>query len=470
MKKEDIEALASMPDSKIKICKIVEHNSDCITFIVDKGLKAPKYHMQQYDSDSIVNLTIDEEQINGNLADLVKCSFENEKFSYLGKDTLYQCFVRCFAEHRPLVLTPDVIWLIICQTLTDHIYNHADEYREQIVNHEGKMLIDVESPFDLYDNRCDWELILDTFYEKIEQKTKNAIAQKVVADFSTTGINERVSSIATLMHGVESYFSYQVTHFVCGIPYITLKGNQNDWTHLLEKASVLKDFGLDYWYSWIEPILKEFARAASGKPHLKFWKNIVQVAHKKDFSAGRGCIPDWHDVNGWCVALFNHIDGETGEPAYEKCLNTTSMQSEIQRVGFKYRKVFPGGETVTPMELWCGIVGVEEDEDTYALTPKIGWFVRGSHEHEESLDRLNGAKDYHGIYLTVDEVPEILNELDDFNELTLRFRGEIKLPDWLFKKSINTLILFGKIDEEYSRLIKKSFDDVKINEEFYDYE
>lgn len=405
------------------------------------------------------------EQIDKNLVDLVKCSFENDKLIHLDNDPLYKCFITCYAEHRPLVLTPDLIWLIICQTLSDHIYNNAEKFRNQIVEHKDKLIINVESQYDIHDDRCDWGKILDSFYNKIDEKTKNGIAKKLVADFSTTSVNERVCSIATLMHGVESYFRYHVRHMICGIPYITLKGNQQDWNLVLQKTSVLKEFGLSNWYKWLEPILKEFVRAASGKPHLKFWKNIVQIAREEDFSDGRGCVPDFHDVNGWCVPLFNHRDYSTGKPAYEKCYNRSSMKSEIVRVGFKYRLISSAGETVmvTPMELWCGIIGVEENEKTFALTPKIGWFVRASHEHEESLSRLKKANEYPGIHLTVDEVPDILNEIDEFNELTIWFTGEIKLPNWLFKKSIKKLILKGKIDKEYKRTIKKSFPNVSIN-------
>lgn len=472
MKLKDIEALASMKNSDIMLCDVIEHNDNSITFLVDKGLTQPTEHLELSSYIDIVDKFIDKEQIDDKLIDLVKCSFEKDKLSYLGKDALYKCFVTCYAEHRPLILTPDVIWLIICQSLTEHIFKNAEKFKKKIVYHKDKLDIEVKTKYDIHDDKCDWGKILETFYSKIENNTKNGIAKKLVAEYSTTSDNERISSIATLMHGIDSYFKYYIRHIICGIPHITLKGNKKDWELLLKKASILKEFGLGNWYKWLEPILKEFVRTASGKPHLNFWKNIVQIAREEDFSTGRGCAPDFHDVNGWCVALFNHRDYYTDKPAYEKCSNRTSMKSEIVRVGFKYIVETPDRETITPMELWCGIIGVEEDKKTYALTPKIGWFVRGSHEHEENIARLKGANDYRGISLTVDEVPVILNELDNFNELSLQFNDKIKLPNWLFKKSIKKLILKGKIDEEYSEFIKKHFDSVFINEDdkYEDYE
>ena len=43
-----------------------------------------------------------------------------------------------FSQHRPLVLSPDVIWITIAQGLALHINNHAKEMRHQFVSFEGK--------------------------------------------------------------------------------------------------------------------------------------------------------------------------------------------------------------------------------------------------------------------------------------------------------------------------------------------
>ena len=463
MKRKDIEQLASKNDTEITICKISESTNDSITFVVDEGLSAPQYHLNKMGGIDIAKYCVSKEQIDEQLIDIVGCSFENDKFSYLDRDTLYRCFITCYAEHRPLVLTPDTIWLVIVQSLTEHLHNNAETYREKLVYHKGKMDIEIESSYDICDKRCNWKNIFDGFYDKIAQNTNNGITKKILADFSTTGLDERICSIVTLMRGVESYFKYCVFHRKCGIPFITLKGNVQDWNLLLEKASVLNEYGLTNWYKWLKPILKEFIRAASGKPHLEFWKNIVQMAREEDFSEGRGCVRDYHYVDGWCVALFKHTDAKTGKPSYSRCLNVKSMTSEIIRVGFKYKLILPdGSEVITPMELWAGIVGVKEDRKTYALTPKIGWFVRKSHE-EESLERLKSANNYRGIDITIDEVPEILGDIDTFDSLTLRFNDRIKLPDWLYNKNIKKLYLFGKIDKEYHKQIKKSFKKVYIN-------
>lgn len=368
MKRIDIEVLAYKEDSEIRCCKVINRSDKSITFVVDEGLSKPKVHLEKKNGQDLIADMLNSKQIDDvSLFDVVASSFAGEKFSSVGSDTLFKCMVQCFAEHRPLVLSPDAIWLVIAQTLARHIREHAEEFRDIIVDHKGRLELEVETTKDLADIECDWAGILSDFYSKIEQHTKNGLAGKFVSDFSTTGIDDRICSIATLMHGVESYFSYSVCHCICGIPNITLQGTVEDWIHLLEKCSLLNEFGMSNWYGWISPILREFVRAAKGNPHLDFWKNIVQIAHEKDFSMGRGCVPDYHYVDGWCVALFPYADDESGNICYDKCLNIQKMMPETVRVEFNYKEYYPDGtEIITPMELWCGIVGVEEDICSYS--------------------------------------------------------------------------------------------------------
>ncbi|MGW0247382.1 DUF4419 domain-containing protein [Nocardia goodfellowii] len=46
-----------------------------------------------------------------------------------GVDPLLSAVGRAFAEHRPLVLSPDAVWLTIAQGLARHIRLHAERLR-----------------------------------------------------------------------------------------------------------------------------------------------------------------------------------------------------------------------------------------------------------------------------------------------------------------------------------------------------
>jgi len=110
------------------------------------------------------------EQINENRANVIACSFQNDTIADIGgSDVLFKCIVECYGQHRLLVLSPDMIWLVIVQTLTKHIDSNAGKYRDKIVSHKGKMDLVVRSSDDLFSLNVDWTAILDDFYNKIEE-------------------------------------------------------------------------------------------------------------------------------------------------------------------------------------------------------------------------------------------------------------------------------------------------------------
>ena len=43
-----------------------------------------------------------------------------------------------FAEHRPLVLSPDVVWLTILAGVTQHVRLSAERLRDRFVRHRDK--------------------------------------------------------------------------------------------------------------------------------------------------------------------------------------------------------------------------------------------------------------------------------------------------------------------------------------------
>jgi len=51
-----------------------------------------------------------------------------------------------FSEHRPLVLSPDVVWLTIAQGVAQHVRLHAEELRPRLVRHAGKRELVVTCP------------------------------------------------------------------------------------------------------------------------------------------------------------------------------------------------------------------------------------------------------------------------------------------------------------------------------------
>ena len=294
----------------------------------------------------------------------------------IGEDVVFQMLLKAWCQHRPVVLTPDAIWLIICQQFSHIVNEKPEKYRGVLVNHEGKKELKVESN-DLFSNQADWEGLISRFTAEIDKYTNNGLATTLVADFSTTGTDERIASEVTLMDVVKPYFENTAIYGICGIPSITLTGTPDDWRKVLEKTLALEAFGLGWWTTELEPILQEFVKAAEGHPDYWFWKDIVNKTRPRTIQ-GPLCSkrqPKITKFDGWFLKFFPY-DNKGKTPA--KVDITQTMLPETVVVPFKYQVVNLDGVVLeeTTLELVAGIVGVLEDPDDFAMTPKIGWFVR----------------------------------------------------------------------------------------------
>ena len=137
-------------------------------------------------------------------------SDDEQFYTFKGKDVFFQTIVRAYAEHRPLVLSPDMVWLLISQGFARYVNVHSDELRDQIVSHTEKMDLVVVTKKDLLSEDADWEKLIAGFAAQISEYTKGDIAKTITADFTTTGVTERIASQVTLMETVKTYFDYVI--------------------------------------------------------------------------------------------------------------------------------------------------------------------------------------------------------------------------------------------------------------------
>ena len=294
----------------------------------------------------------------------------------IGEDVMFQMLLEAWCQHRPVVLTPDSIWLIICQQFSHIVNKDPERYRGVLVSHEGRKELQVKTN-DLFSKQADWNGLISGFTAEIDKYTNNDLATTLVADFSTTGTDERIASEVTLMDVVKPFFEYKAIYAVCGIPSITLTGTPDDWRRVLAKTQALDAFGMDWWTSEIVPILEEFVKAAEGRPDYWFWKDIVKKTRPRKIQ-GPVCAkrqPRMTKFDGWFLKFFPY-DNKGRTP--NKVKITQTMLPETVVVPFKYQVVTLDGVVLeeTPLELVAGIVGVIEDPENYSMTPKIGWFVR----------------------------------------------------------------------------------------------
>ena len=435
-----------------------------VGFKVDKDLPAPKTKLQKYDDQEIAKKIVNISGVPQNLHRVKKTSFEGERLCYLGDDNFFKCMVQAYADHRPLVLSPDMVWLIISQGFSRYVNAHTEEMRDLLVFHEGKMELVTISNNNILLPNGDWKLLLNDFSACIAKNTKGELADLMTANFSTTGITERIASQVSLMDVVKKYFIYTNIAGACGIPSITLKGSPDDWQKVLDKVRCLKKYNLEKWASDLEGILTEFVKASKGKHNTSFWQNIVKKRRIDQIMVGNYCLTDPKNItylDGWFLKFFPNALGETSDSV----IWNTDMPQEMVRVSF--RQVLTDPDTgvpldTIPMQLWAGFVGVEEDAKTLALMPKIGWLARIADEESDEVARLK-EQDKHMKKLYIDmgkgqEVPHALSKLDHIHALQLDFwENPVVIPEWLDKIPIDELRIMGKLTDEDEVQLRKRF-------------
>lgn len=446
----------------------ISYSDGGVTFVVDGDLSEidNKYFNTLLNGNEVAK-SILSDMDSPHKSQMIATSFADESLTFQGKDVFFRSIIRAYASHRPIVLSPDMIWLLISQGFSRYVNAHPELLREQLVNHTGKMDLVVQTSEDLLTGQPDWAKLLDDFNAQIKENTKGDLAQTITADFSTTGTTERIASEVTLMETVKSYFEYIIMRLSCGIPSVTLKGTPQDWQKVLDKTQQLKPYGLEAWTESLTPILKEFVLAAQGCPNRKFWQSMVKQT-RPDQLEGGACNPNKPtEIDGWLLKLFPDENGQT----LDQTPHTKSMPVDRARANFKYQQINPADGSLiseTTMELIAGFVGAEVDTVTRAITPKIGWMVCTTDDNEtthlEALQRMNDPGSLLGIHIRVKEVPEILAQLEHIHKLHLVFTDEIVLPAWMDSLTIDELIIANedKLSDGEKETIRQRFPQVQF--------
>ena len=452
--------------------KILKRSKGSITFVVDEGLPAPKKTFAVKDGKAIADEIVGKTVPSAELYRVVKSSFDDESLCYMGEDNLFKCMVNAYADHHPLVLSPDVVWLIIAQNFSNYVNKHSEEMRDLFVEHEGKMKIVVTEDNDVLGKsgtKGDWEKLLSDFTAGVAANTKGDVAEMLTADFTTTGVTERIASQITLMDAVETFFEFWNMRVACGIPSITLTGTPDDWRKVQAKARSLEKYGLEKWSRQLDKVLAEFVKASEGQPDRVFWRSIVKKLRVDELKNIRRCSgSDVTMLDGWFLTFFP--DKWFGVPR-EEVAWTSSMANEMVSVPFNQVYTHPVTNEeveVVPMELWAGFVGVEVDSVTQAFTPKIGWLARVSDPEAEEVARLEEETKYQVLYYSMSKdqptPPEILSKMSHIRSLDLDYGDEVpvNVPEWMDSLSIERLEIYGSLTDEEEARLRQRFPNADI--------
>ncbi|RLB53113.1 MAG: hypothetical protein DRJ42_12880 [Deltaproteobacteria bacterium] len=281
-----------------------------------------------------------------------------------------------FDAHRPLSLSPDHVWVLLVQGLSEHIRQDPESVRGRFVQHAGKLKIEVRRDDFSPGGANPWEEVIGAFSEKVREHIGKR-HDLLVCDFSTTGPIERTASEVTMLAALSPYFELGLLS-LCGIPSITLEGTPEDWRSIRTRARVFREFGLDAWVDHLEPALDHFVRASEGRADAETWRSFVK---RKNASGGPY-------ITGWINLLMPYLHDQSAKSAVKNRFLTTwaegldtpfgggptteELPAALSSAPFTWRYL----AEKLPMELLGGFVGVSQDPDAGTLRPELGWAVR----------------------------------------------------------------------------------------------
>lgn len=376
----------------------------------------------------------------------------SDSLAFLGANHPFWKTVRvAYERHRPLILSPDMIWLLISQGFANHVNFNSEEMRPFFVDFEGKRTLKTES---LITDNLTWEDIFAIFSPEIAKYTGNELIDILRADFTTTTDVSRTVSEITIMGTFQSYFEFVHSMSVCGIPEITLEGTSEDWERVLAKAQSLKKYKLEWWIDEIEPILEKIIQSSKGNIDPNFWRKIFKI--HDPMMCGEPRI-----VDGWIVKFFPYY--ATGKRCDLKTLALDAdLVSEIHRVDLNFTQVNVSDTITVPLEIWAGFMGVKQCKETMALKPEIGWLIRRKENRNLVLEYYFEKGKDSFIFFETDTIPKELLGLKKANSVSITFVKEIRIPDEMGDMDIKELYLWGEASKAEMRRIRKLFPNTKL--------
>jgi len=387
------------------------------------------------------------------------CSDRASKIIPVSYHALAEASYVAYEGHRPLVLSPDMVWLTIAQGIATHVNENSEKLRKQFVKHDGKEKIEVRrDEFIKGSPDNEWENALEEFSEKIKEKMVPTAHKDITASFSTTGLVERTAYNICLMDTVKSYFDYGLKT-MCGIPQVIIEGTDDDWIMIRDKVHSLKNaYGLSWWFSGVLiPVIDEMVESIINEDG-SFW----QEWYKPNGGSGGPYI------QGHITKLFPYLHGHDWDKDIDINIKNT-FRDEHSMSGITTDQ-FPNGissapfiweyyEEKFPMNFMAGFIGFTQDKNTMAVRPKIGWAVmeevteKATKGHKDEYKMMEDIRKMREKLLPYQEEPDeqpdpesiIITPSDAPRKLKLGWTVEEKIGKVVINhKGIKTMKMFDK--------------------------
>lgn len=347
---------------------------ETITFEVESNLKKPDKFYETTDKDKIFDKILKNDTLEVLMSNF---NIEEKSFFNAEKTSLIQGLILAYKNHYPIIISPDMIWILILQGYSRFMDKYSEFFRNKYVNYDGKKVLDVKK-IGIFPEEATpeiWQEIIDGFINGIKEQVGNEIISNLQSDFTTTEEITLATSQATIMSAMKNYFEFNLGMGGCGISSITLEGTLEDWDKIKSKLNFLsaKDFGLQWWIKHLLPIIDNIISTKSyydkngniNNDLKNFWKNIIRVKDNND------CY-DPYIINGWIIKFIPNLS-EDKPKMYEE-MHKGDIPDQILSCPLKLTVYnMDRTKTIHNCDLLSGFYGMNQDRKNYSVRPIIGY-------------------------------------------------------------------------------------------------
>lgn len=281
-------------------------------------------------------------------------------------------FVDAYRNHRPVTISPDIIWLLILQAFSNYVGACPEKLRTKFVNFQGQKEIKLE-----FNNKNITELTYDDwcsdfpkFTEQIQNFVGSDVIEALTPDFSTTTPLSLSVGQISIMSAFKNYFKYIRFAGICDFPFINIEGTVEDWEKIQQKLNFLTKYEFNFWTDKIKPIISKIIETKKGNVDKEFWLNMIQI-----IKVPGPCGGDMSIYDGWFFNFFPF--NEDGLYLSEGISQYAKMASELLAVKVKIILTNENKEVGELMaEYVGGFIGLSQNSNDSSLKPEIGWFIR----------------------------------------------------------------------------------------------
>ena len=347
---------------------------ETITFEVENNLKKPDNFYETTNKDKLFDKILKNDTIEVLMSNF---NIEEESFFNEEKKSLIQGLILAYKNHYPIIISPDMIWILVLQGYSRFMDKYSEFFRNKYVNYDGKKVLEVKK-MGIFPEEATpeiWQEIIDGFINGIKKHVGNEIISNLQSDFTTTEEVTLATSQATIMSAMKNYFEFNLGMGGCGISSITLEGTIEDWEKIKSKLNFLsaKDFGLQWWIKHLLPIIEKIISTKSyydknGKINTdlkNFWKDIIRVKDNKDYY-------DPYIINGWIIKFIPNLS-EDKPKIYEE-MHKGDIPDQILTCPLKLTVYnMNRTKTIHNCDLLSGFYGMNQDRKNYSVRPIIGY-------------------------------------------------------------------------------------------------